>query len=178
MNTRERRNQQRMSMAIEFAARVRKLCKEEGKTLEWLANESDCTASQFTTARNGVLPMANMIANVANTLDVTVDYLLGLTGERGGEKADHGDSFVGGWCPHCNGRVWITGETLAEAMKGETSIQCAECEADISAMCKVDLIVHCVSGSHQWEAWNKHYGGEWVRRCINCGLEETRRVGR
>lgn len=70
-----------MATIEDFGRKVRKIMKQRGITQSWLAEKAETTEATLSRYLNGSRkPQADIAAAIAETLEISLDYLLGITG--------------------------------------------------------------------------------------------------
>ncbi|MBQ7124212.1 MAG: helix-turn-helix transcriptional regulator, partial [Oscillospiraceae bacterium] len=70
-----------MAEIADFGRKVKKIMKQRGITQAWLAQKigaTEATLSRY--VNNSRKPQADIAAEIAEALDVSLDYLMGITG--------------------------------------------------------------------------------------------------
>ena len=70
-----------MATTEDFGRKIKKIMKQRGITQSWLAQKTGATEATLSRYINGNRkPQADIAAAIAEALDVSLDYLLGITG--------------------------------------------------------------------------------------------------
>lgn len=70
-----------MAAVEDFGRKVKKIMKQRGITQSWLAEKTKTTEATLSRYINGNRrPQSDIAAAIAETLDVSLDYLFGITG--------------------------------------------------------------------------------------------------